>query len=113
MAVVEPCLCSVKVLAFIVEAFMASENVALTLVARGTPVAPACGATLCTDGGVVSAPGLTSMKPQVAGNSGPGPADVEIMPTANPVVPPNQPAGIDVGVPMSLRILLTPLVLTT
>ena len=52
------------------------------------------------------------MRSQVAGNSGPGPAEVEIIPTASPLAPPNQPAGTDKGLPRFWRGPATPLVLT-
>jgi hypothetical protein len=52
------------------------------------------------------------MKFQVAGNSGPGPLEVEMMPTASPFVPPNQSAGTDVVPPRFVRGPVTPPVVT-
>jgi hypothetical protein len=58
------------------------------------------------------APVVTSINSQVAGNAGAGPAEVEMMPTAKPVEPPNQPTGISSGSPRVLRWPVTPSVVT-
>src|SRR5688572_5455020 len=52
---VVPCLTNVKLVVFNVDAFIASEKVAVGATLVGTPVAPEAGVVLVTLGGVVSA----------------------------------------------------------
>jgi hypothetical protein len=53
---VVPCFASVKVVPVIVEAFIASEKVAVTLVVASAAVAPSVGATLVTVGALEPIP---------------------------------------------------------
>ena len=46
---------------------------------------------------------VTSIRSQVAGNSAPGPLEVEMRPTARALVPSSQAAGIGSGAPMRTR----------
>ena len=55
----------VKLLALMLDALIGSLKVTVTAVFTGTPVAPACGDTLVTVGGVVSGATLKVVKLQV------------------------------------------------
>ena len=71
---VEPFLKSLKVLAFMEEAFISSEKVAVTLAVEATPVAAlAVGEVLVTVGGVVSSVGPVVLPKNAMSSTGPGP----------------------------------------
>ncbi len=96
--------------AVIEAAFIGSEKMASTLAEAGTALAPAAGAVWVTVGAVVSAGASASIsiKSQVAGNSGAGPADVAMMPTARAVVEASHPAGIGSTPPRLTRVPAVP-----
>jgi hypothetical protein len=91
-------------------ASIASEKVASTFADAATELAPAAGEVCVTVGGVVSVGASTSIsiKSHVVGNSGAGPADVEMIPTARAVVDASQPEGIGSALPRLTRVPFVP-----